>query len=221
MTDFAKARLNMVNAQLLTNGVHDPALVEVYRHLPRETLVDAAQAPHVYRDEDLPLPGGRWMLEPLVEARMIQAVLREPVRHALVIGAATLSAVAVLARFVPGITVVEPDGHLRAAAQDRLCARDGVHVTLVDAPLQQGAVDAGPYDAILIPGAVSGIPMKLLEQLAPHGQMVCVLRETPREQGRIVSSRRAPQDGAPEIVTLYDAATPYMHGFAPEREFVF
>ncbi len=220
MTDFARARLNMVNAQLLTNGVHNPVLVEAYSHLARETLVDAAHAPCVYRDEELPLPNARFVLEPMTEGRMLQEAIRAPAQAALVLGAASLPAVAILTRFIETVVVVEPDTAMCHAAHDRLSARDGAHVTLVNASYVDGHAAKAPYDLIFVPGAMAKIPPRLVEQLALDGRLICVLRESPRAQGRITVIRRLPTGGV-DTTTLADAGTPYLVGFEPAAEFVF
>ena len=80
----------MVNAQLATNGIHSESLIEAYKALPRENFVDEAQKPFVYMDEDIPAIGKNWLLEPMVEAKMIQEAVREQGASALFLGATNL-----------------------------------------------------------------------------------------------------------------------------------
>ena len=71
MIDYAAARLNMVEGQLRTNGVADPALLAAFLAVPRERFVPEALRGAAYVDEDLPLGNGRYLMEPLVLARLI------------------------------------------------------------------------------------------------------------------------------------------------------
>jgi len=70
--DAAEARRHMVDGQLRPNQVDDPRIVAAMRELPRHRFAPAAQAARVHADADVPLPGGRFMLKPLVIARLVQ-----------------------------------------------------------------------------------------------------------------------------------------------------
>ena len=72
MIDYGAARLNMVEGQLRTNEVTDTALLEAFLATPRERFVPEALRGAAYVDDDLPLGGGRHLLEPLVLARLVQ-----------------------------------------------------------------------------------------------------------------------------------------------------
>lgn len=221
MTDFARARLNMVNAQLATNGMHSDALIEAYKSLPREALVDEAQRPFVYRDEDLPLPGGKhWILEPMVEARMVQAALTEPAQTALVLGAANAPAAAMLSLFTETVTVIEPDAALARNAAMRFSVLGFGNISVIETGYREGYPRSAPYDVIFVPGAVAALSPVLCDQLSVGGRLVCILRETARAQGRVVLVRKS-AEGAAGTRVVMDAATPYLAGFEPARDFVF
>lgn len=220
MTDFARARLNMVNAQLLTNGIHEESLVDAYRSFPREAFVEDAQRPFVYRDEDVPLEGGkRFILDPLVEARMLQAAIHEPAETALVLGASSLPTIALLASFIRTVTVLEPDASIAHTAKKRLDAYPVHNVTVIETAYREGYEKTAPYDVIFVSGAMATVSPTLTDQLADGGRLICVWRESDRAQGRIVIVKR--NAGALETFVGADAATPYLIGFEPARDFVF
>jgi protein-L-isoaspartate(D-aspartate) O-methyltransferase len=215
---FKQCRTNMVNGQLLANGIHAPALVQAYFETPRENFVDLSLAAKAYLDEDVNITGTtRWLLEPLVEARMLQHALAGECRTALAIGAASLPSIEMLAAFVGQLVVVEPDRGLASAAQLRL-ARPNVDV--IEADYKQGCAKHAPYDVIVITGAVACVPQILLPQMAVGGRLVTVLREKPNAAGRIIMMRRLAID---YFDTIYDenASTPYLQGFELKTGFVF
>src|SRR6185295_20183482 len=72
MAEFAAQRLNMVESQLRTNTVIDPAVLRAMADLPRERFLPPNLRKIAYLDEDLPLGGGRFLMEPMVMARLIQ-----------------------------------------------------------------------------------------------------------------------------------------------------
>lgn len=219
MIDFARARLNMVNAQLLTNGITETSLVDAYRTFPREAFVDDAQRAFVYRDEDVPLAGGkRFVLDPLVEARMIQAAIHEPAERALVLGASSLPAIALLASFIRTITVLEPDAEIARIAKKHLDAYPVHNVSVIETAYREGYEKGAPYDVIFVSGAMATVSPMLTDQLAEGGRLICVWREHDRAQGRIVIVKRG--QGLETFVGA-DAGTPYLAGFEPARDFVF
>jgi protein-L-isoaspartate(D-aspartate) O-methyltransferase len=73
MQDNATARLNMVNNQLLTNKLTDDRVAQALLSVPRENFVPKALRGVAYVDEDIALGAGRFLMEPMAFARMIQA----------------------------------------------------------------------------------------------------------------------------------------------------
>ena len=74
MTDFALARRNMVDGQLRPNKVTNVDLLAVAGTLPRERFLPDSLRSVAYADDDVPLGNGRYLMEPMVLARMIQAL---------------------------------------------------------------------------------------------------------------------------------------------------
>lgn len=213
-TDFSRARLNMVNAQIATNGIHSAALIDAYKALPRENFVGDDLRPYVYMDEEVAGAKG-WLLEPMTEARMVQEAVRGSGATGLFYGAGNLPAAVMLAQFLKTVTLVEADADAASTARTRLADAGITNITVV-ADAGQG----GAYDVVFIPGAVSRITPEMTAQLAVGGALICVLRETRRAQGRIVVARKS-HDGALDITTGADASTPYLAGFEPAADFVF
>ena len=87
--EYARARLNMVNNQLRPSRVDDPRVLDAMAHVPRERFLPKALRGVAYADEDLPLPGGAWLIEPLVLARLVQAAEVSPADVVLVVGCTT------------------------------------------------------------------------------------------------------------------------------------
>ena len=147
MTDFSRARANMVHAQLQTNGITDARVIAAYLQTPREAYVNGSLAGLAYLDEDVRLPGTRrWMMEPLVEARLLQLALTGRVDRALVLGASRVPTVAMLASFAQVVTVLEPS---RDLAQTAAMTLQGLkNVTVIETSLREGYARQAPYDLI-------------------------------------------------------------------------
>ena len=218
MTDFAAARHNMIEGQIRTNKVTDPALLDALAALPREQFVPAERRSAAYVDEDLRLGGERYVMEPMVLARLLQAA--EPTRTdvALDVGCATGYATAVLARLTATAIGLESDPALARTATETLARLAIDNAIVVEGKLADGYAKHGPYDVILVDGAVAEFPPALIDQLAEGGRLVGVKRPGTGPGAAMLMLKRR---GAVAGRTLFEAATPYLAGFAPKPRFVF
>ena len=107
--DYARARLNMVANQLRPNRIENPRLLDAMREVPRERFLPKPLRGVAYADEDLVLPGGGHLIEPLVLARLIQAARIRRQEVVLVVGCMTGYAGAVLARLAATVILIQPD----------------------------------------------------------------------------------------------------------------
>ena len=85
MTDFALARRNMIDGQLRPNRVTNAQLLAAIGELPRERFLPEATRSVAYADDDVPLGNGRYLMEPMVLARLIQTLQAQPEDRAMVI----------------------------------------------------------------------------------------------------------------------------------------
>ena len=169
----AAARNTMVDCQVRPNKVTDPRVLDAMRALPRELFVPPGVAAIAYVDQDIPLGRGRVLMQPMVIARMVQLSRALPGERALVVGGGTGYGAALLAACGAVVTVLEEDAELRAMAAV-LLPRFAPHASLVAGSLTDVA-PGGPWDLILIEGAIPAIPPAFAGQLADGGRLVTIL----------------------------------------------
>lgn len=162
--DHAQQRRAMVDSQLRTSDVTQPALVAAIGAVPRERFVPEARQAAAYADRAIPLGEGRALNPPLTTARLIAEAGVRPGQRVLLIGAATGYAAAVLVRLGAQVTAVEESAEPLVQARAMLGEQAGV--TLVEAPLSAGAPEGAPYDVLIVDGAVERLPATLVAQLA-------------------------------------------------------
>ncbi|MEO5368408.1 MAG: hypothetical protein H7831_19040, partial [Magnetococcus sp. WYHC-3] len=138
MADCSKARKNMVDCQIHTFGVVDPGVLEAFSAVPREMFVPDQYKTIAYNDEDIPLGDGRYMLEPAVYAKMVQALELKPDDVVLEIGGGSGYGAAVLSGLVSTVVVVESDAAFIERANNIWQALDLCNVALLEGPLQVG-----------------------------------------------------------------------------------
>lgn len=215
--NFAAARHNMVESQLRPNRVMDEDLLAAFETVPREMFVPDALRGVAYVDDDIEIADGRWLMEPMVLGRLLQAadLRREDV--ALVIGAGTGYSCAVLARLVNTVVAVEGDRALAAAVGRVLGELSVDNVVVLEGRLTEGHPRQAPYDVILIDGSVEEIPEAIERQLAEGGRLLTVVRAGPVGRATLATRR----GGVVSRRVLFDAAVPILPGFAREPGFVF
>ena len=85
MTDFALARRNMIDGQLRPNRVTNIQLLTAIADLPRERFLPGGLRSLAYADDDVPLGNGRYLMEPMILARLIQTLQAQLEDRALVV----------------------------------------------------------------------------------------------------------------------------------------
>ena len=216
--DFAKARRNMVESQLRTNRVIEPAIVAAMGSVPRERFLPEALAPVAYVDEDLPLGGGRFLMEPMVFGRLLQEAMPGAEDAALLIGCGTGYSAAVLAKLCSAVIALERDSTAATKAQTLLSSLGADNVVVVEGPLEKGWPGEAPYQLVLFDGAISEVPPAIVDQLAENGRIVAVISNGPGPGRATLMERRR---GVVSRRTLFDASTPVLPGFAKSAGFVF
>jgi protein-L-isoaspartate(D-aspartate) O-methyltransferase len=227
MTGFERQRLNMVESQLRPNEVTLPRLLAAMRALPRERFVPPKLAGLAYIDEAievLPAIDGapaRFLLAPMVLARLVQLAAVEPQDSVLDIGCATGYSTAVLASLGRHVTGLEPEPELAAAARENLRALGLATADIVEGPLGAGFAARAPYDVIMLNGSVPDVPASLFVQLKQGGRLAGVLsgRANRSSQGRAYLFIKVGSElcGLPH----FDAGARPLPGFTPESSFSF
>ena len=215
--DFERARHWMVEAQVRTNDVTDPAIQSAMRSLPRERFAPAALAAMAYADMELEVAPGRWLLRPRDHAKLIQILAPQPGQAALEIGGATGYGAAVLASAGCKTVTLDSDPALTQAAQAAISHCGLQDVLAASADLAGGYADRAPYDLILVSGAVEFVPQAWLDQLAEGGQMAVIVRAGVAGSARLY----AKANGIAAYRTLFDAAPPVLPGLAKPATFTF
>ncbi len=213
-----EVRHNMVDNQLRANKVQDDRVLDAFLRLRRELFVPPGLRGVAYIDEDLPVAPGRYLMEPMVAARLLQALAVQPRDAALVVGAGVGYEAAVLGQLARSVIALEENPDLARIGRSALVDHRIASVTYVEAPLKGGHRARAPYDVILFGGAAASIPDEISAQLAEGGRMGVVLRE-PGSVGRATLITRTGAVLARRVI--FDAATPLLPGFEAEPGFEF
>ncbi|MDX2211336.1 MAG: protein-L-isoaspartate O-methyltransferase [Sphingopyxis sp.] len=211
---YADMRAAMVDCQLRTNDVIDPALIAAMGRVPREKFVPEALAAVAYIDRPIALDGTRRMNPPLVTARLLVAAEIAAGHRVLLVGAATGYAAAILQDLGAEVIALESDAALAAAARTAL---GDLGVTVTTGQLAAGVPGDAPFDRIVLDGAIEQLPDALAAQLAEGGVLVCALRE-----GAVTRLARGVKvAGTLTLRPFADMDAAALPGFVREKGFTF
>jgi protein-L-isoaspartate(D-aspartate) O-methyltransferase len=217
--DYALARLNMVESQIRTNKVTDTVIIGAFESIPRELFVPKLRRGIAYADEALDIGFGRYMLEPMILARLLQAAVPGPGDAALDVACGAGYATALLSRMTAMVVGVDEIDELVQRGNAVLSELEIDNAALVTGPLIAGYAKQAPYDVILVNGAVDFVPEDLFAQLAEGGRLVTVEGGSAVQPGLAVLYEKRGGRVARRI--LFDAGTPMLAGFRREAGFVF
>lgn len=216
--DVERARFNMVEQQIRTWDVLDQRVLDVLFKLRREEYVPQAYRALAFVDMEIPIGHGEKMLQPKLEARMVQELALTKADRVLEVGTGTGYMTALLAALAGHVVSVDIVPEFTRGAAERL-TRDGfANVTLETGDAARGWAAHGPYDAIVLTGSVPVLPDAFKASLKPGGRLLVVVGEPPVMEARLIT--RAEGD-AFASVGLFETCIPALRNAPQPQRFVF
>jgi len=216
--DIERNRFFMVEQQIRTWEVLDPAVLDLLMRVHREDFVPPAHRALAFADMEIPLGHGEVMLSPKVEARMLQELMIKNTDSVLEIGTGSGYMTALLASLARHVYSVDILQEFSQSAAPRLSAAAIGNVTLDTGDASRGWDKHGPYDVILLTGSVPVLPESFQQSLKPGGRLIAVVGEAPVMQAQLVT--RA-QGGAFSTVTLFETCIPPLKNALQPQRFKF
>ncbi len=164
-----KARLVM---ELRNAGITNTEVLSAIERVPREMFVPAAFRDRAYDNAALPIGGGQTISQPLVVARMTQALQVEERDKVLEIGTGSGYQAAVLAALCRRLYTIERHPELLRQAEARFTELGITNITAMKGDGTLGWPQQAPFQRIMVTAAAEDVPAILVDQLAPGGVMV-------------------------------------------------
>ncbi|MCA8880112.1 MAG: protein-L-isoaspartate O-methyltransferase [Rhodobacteraceae bacterium] len=217
MPDFTARRRMMVDTQVRPSDVTKFPIIDAMLRVPREVYVPADRIEAAYVGENMSLADGRVILEPRTLAKMLDALNLHRSDAVLDLGCAYGYSAAVIADMVEAVVAIEEDEAMARESETALGDQGVANVAVLQAPLAEGAPKHGPYDAIVIEGAVEIVPDAILAQLKDGGRIAAIFAEGALGVVRIGYKI----DGAMSWRFAFNAGAPVLPGFAKAQAFAF
>lgn len=185
--DFDRARFYMVEQQIRTWEVLDPRVLDVFNELPRHAFAPAAYKNLAYSDTQIPLGEGEVMMEPKLEARILQALSPQPHESALEIGTGSGWFAACLTQLAGEVTSVDIRPAFTQQAEASLKARGIDSVQLLNADAAQGWDNGQQYDVIAVTGALPELHQGFHRALTQGGRLLLIVGEKPIQEALLIT----------------------------------
>ncbi|WP_457673715.1 protein-L-isoaspartate O-methyltransferase family protein [Thiolapillus sp.] len=182
-----KARYNMAWQQIRPWNVFDDRVLDVMQKVPREQFVPHAYRSLAFSDTRIPLGHGQVMMEPKLEARMLQSLAVKPSDHVLEIGTGSGFVTACLASL--GNSVVSYDIYeaLVNTAQEKL-ALQGINNTHLHLGNGFSAeLPEGGFDVIAVTGSLPRYDDRLERLLTPGGRLFMIVGTSPVMEAMLIT----------------------------------
>jgi protein-L-isoaspartate(D-aspartate) O-methyltransferase len=210
-----QARFNMVEQQIRPWEVLDQDVLDLLFRVKREDFAPAEHRALAFADLEIPLGHGEAMMQPKVEARLLQELALKPAENVYEVGTGSGYLTALLASRARHVTSVEihPDLLERAAANLRTA---GIrNVTLLQGDGAQAPLTESAFDVIVLGGSTPILPQAFLERLAPGGRLFTVLGDAPVMKAVLV---RQPVPGSFQPMELFETMLkPLVNAAQPPR----
>jgi protein-L-isoaspartate(D-aspartate) O-methyltransferase len=177
----------MIEQQIRPWDVLDLEVLAVLQQVKREDFVPLPHRGLAFTDMMIPLArnaeealrNGWCMLEPKVEARILQDVAPRAHEKVLEVGAGSGYMAALLATRAQRVISLEIQPELAEMARENL-QRAGIrNVEVRDGDGSKGLAAEGPFDAIVLSGSVAEVPQVLLSQLKVGGRLAAIVGNEP------------------------------------------
>ncbi|WP_373352947.1 protein-L-isoaspartate O-methyltransferase [Pseudoroseicyclus sp. CXY001] len=216
MADYARRRTMMVDTQVRPSDVTKYPIIAAMLHVPREHFVPGPLREAAYAGENLAMGDGRALLAARTFAKMIDALELTAQDVVLDIGCLQGYSTAVLARIADFVVAVE-EAPMADEAEALLSEVEIDNAAVIAGPLVEGAAKSGPYDAILVEGAVEAIPAALTDQLKEGGRIAAIFAK-----GTLATVRVGIRiGGTVHWRDLFHAGAPVLPGFSTAPAFAF
>ena len=185
--NIEQARFNMIEQQIRPWNVLDQDVRDALHVVKREQFVPTACASLAFADTEIPLGNGATMLNPKIEARILQDLQIKKHENVLEIGAGSGYMAALLANKARHVTTVEINPALKEMAQQNLAKANVTNVTVELGNGSEGWTTGAPFDVIVISGALEVLPEVFKKQLKVGGRIAAIVGVAPVMQCVIIT----------------------------------
>jgi protein-L-isoaspartate(D-aspartate) O-methyltransferase len=176
--DTVAARQQMVDQQIRTWEVLDPRVLDVLSAIPREAFVPPAYRELAFADTPIPIGFGHYMLAPLLQGRILQALGPNESDSVLEVGTGTGYLAACFRMLSSSTRSIDVRAEFTAAAAANLRAVPQARVQL-ETRDAFGSAPLGEYDVIAVTGSLPVYDTRFEKALRVGGRLFAIVGMAP------------------------------------------
>ncbi len=215
--DIEKARFNMVEQQIRPWDVLNQRILNLFMEVPREHFVPQGFASFAFADMQIPLGQGQMMLEPKLEARMLQTLEVTASDNVLEIGTGSAFTTALLAKLGHHVWSLDIVPEFTQQAETKLAALDIENVTLETADVFDDYSPQVNYDVIAVTGSMP-LQEDLQQYLTVGGRLFMIVGSEPVMEARLIRRLSATQWSTE---SLFETKVPALQNVPEPEAFIF
>jgi protein-L-isoaspartate(D-aspartate) O-methyltransferase len=205
----------MIEQQIRTWEVLDPEVLDLLGRVKRENFVPPQHRALAFADLEIPLGHGESMMQPKVEARVLQELAIKPHETVYEVGTGSGYLAALLASRARHVTSAEIHPDLKAMAEKNLAAAGITNVTLLEGDSARAPLAESAFDVIVLTGSTPIVPQAFLDRLKPGGRLFAVVGDPPVMKALVVHQ---PAQGAFRHTELFETLLrPLVNAAQPPR----
>jgi len=199
--DIEHARFNMIEQQIRPWGVLDSDVLSTLQYVGREAFVPPDYRDLAFADIEIPIGHAQTMMEPKLEARLLQSLAPKPNENILEVGTGSGYMTALLCHAGANITTVEIYPELLSGATEALAAAGISNFSLKQGDASAGWGPEASWDAILLTASVPELPVAFTDSLVAGGRLVAVIGSGPAMEAVRIDRH---DNGALSLTSLFD-----------------
>tara|TARA_B100001029_G_scaffold175177_1_gene176288 strand:+ start:648 stop:1298 length:651 start_codon:yes stop_codon:yes gene_type:complete len=168
---------NMIEGQIKPIGGIKKNILEAFNSIDRIDFVPQSFKKSSYSEKNLFIKRDRFVLKANLIARIISALSISSEENVLVIGSSTGYTSAIISKLAETVISIEEDQDLLDFSEEALRKNGIDNIVIINNSMIEGCSEQGPFNAIIIEGAVDEVPLKILNQLDDDGRLIAMISD--------------------------------------------
>ena len=168
---------NMIDGQIRPiNGI-SKEVISAFSSVNRSDFVPEDLILRSYTEKNLKLSSDRYLLRPNLIGEIINHVSPKSNESILVLPASTGYSSAIISNLAETVIAVEEDDNFISIAEKGMNKSGINNVVVIKKKINENCLDQGPFNAIIIEGAIDYLPDQFLNQLENHGRLFALIKK--------------------------------------------
>ena len=165
----------MVEGQIKPIGGMQKNILDAFNSINRDDFVPKNLKGNSFSERNLFLKRDRFVLKANLIAKIISVLNISNEENVLVIGSSTGYSSAVISRIAETVISIEEDKELLVFSEEAVKKNGIDNIVFINNAMIEGCPEQGPFNAIIIEGAIDEVPLKILNQLEHNGRLIAMV----------------------------------------------